>query len=94
MRVNLMIAAFPETASNFMVCDKETDETLDRFVAFVSDTENVLNLIQGKGYEIDNVTIYGPQSYILGVSNDFTREGAPFAKYFSGKVTCYSPGKE
>lgn len=94
MKANLMIAAFPEAALNFTVCDSETDAQLDRVLAFEPETEKALAFIQEKGYEIEDVTIYGPQAYITKVSKDFELADAPFAKYFSGKVTCVSPGKE
>lgn len=94
MRANLLIAAFPEAALNFVVCDPESDEQFERILAFEPEIQKALDYIQKKGYELEDVTIYGPQAYITKVSNDFEKEDAPFAKYFDGKVTCVCPGKE
>lgn len=94
MKANLMIAAFPEAALNFVVCDPESDEQYERILAFEPETQKALDYIQEKGYKLEDVTIYGPQAYITKVSSDFEKEDAPFAKYFAGKVTCVVPGKE
>lgn len=94
MKANLMIAAFPEAALNFVVCDPESDEQLERILAFEPEICKALDFIQEKGYEIEDVTIYGPQTYITKVSSDFEKEDAPLSKYFTGKVTCVFPGKE
>ena len=76
-----------------MVCDPESDEQFERILAFEPETQKALDYIQEKGYELEDVTIYGPQAYITKVSKDFEKEDAPFAKYFlrlSGEGVIYA----
>ena len=54
MKANLMIAAFPEAALNFVVCDPESDEQFERILAFEPETQKALDYIQEKGYELED----------------------------------------
>ena len=58
MRANLLIAAFPEAALNFIVCDPESDEQFERILAFEPETQKALDYIREKGYELEDDNLW------------------------------------